>query len=171
MSGSILRNGEKMKENRSYLTPKECADLAGVTTRTINNYITSGKLSATREDNRYYIDKSEFYRVFPECITRKNMRNDEKFLENIEEISSLIEIRYLKEALLDKEKQNDFLKQVIDGFSTEKSLMLQTINTHSRMLEHKQEKEEQDIILAKEESKNAKPSNLKESILNLFKRR
>jgi len=158
-----------MKESRSWLTPKQVADLSGVTTRTINNYITSGKLSASREDGRYYIDKSEFYRVFPNCNPEKKMRNAEKNQESIDTITSEIEIQYLKEALLDKEKQNDFLKQLVGTYSDEKSMMLQTINIHSRMLENKQDKsEEQELILVSKKESTALSSRLKDAILKLF---
>lgn len=147
-----------MKENRSWITPKQAADLAGVTTRTINNYITSGKLSASREDSRYYIDKSEFFRVFPNCIPKKDSGNSEKSLESNDGKASEIEIQYLKEALLDKEKQNDFLKQLVESYTNEKSMMLQTINMNTRMLEHKQfqtedKAKEPKLIVAKKEAK------------------
>lgn len=161
-----------MKESRSWLTPKQVADLSGVTTRTINNYITSGKLSATREDGRYYIDKSEFYRVFPDCNSKKNSSNSEKSQENIDSIASEIEIQYLKEALLDKEKQNDFLKLLVETYTNEKSLMLQTINIHSRMLENKQEKKsekEQELIIGSEKDPEILSSRIKKTILKIFK--
>ncbi len=155
-----------MKENRSWLTPKQAADLAGCTTRTINNYIMNGKLSASREDNRYYIDKSEFFRVFPNCMLKKD---GEKSTENKDSVTSEIEIQYLKEALLDKEKQNDFLKQLVETYTNEKSMMLQTINIHSRMLEHKQEQKEEEKLPELIVAPKKVQKGIKEVILKLFK--
>lgn len=129
-----------MKPQRSWLTPRQAADLSGVTSRTINNYITSGKLSATREDGRYFIEKSEFFRVFPNCMAQKGKNITEKSQENSDGITSEIEIKYLKEALLDKEKQNDFLKELLERHNHEKSLMLQTIHSNTLILQHQKEK-------------------------------
>ncbi len=159
-----------MKESRSWITPKQAADIAGVTTRTINNYITSGKLSASREDNRYYIDKSEFFRVFPNCMLKKSVGNFENSSENKDSIASEIEIQYLKEALLDKEKQNDFLKQLVESYTNDKSMMIQTINIHSKMLEHKQEAKEKELITNDRKRQKITTSDIKKTILKLFKR-
>lgn len=127
-----------MKESTSWLTPKQAAKLAEVTTRTINNYITSGKLSASREDGRYYIDKSEFYRVFPHLFLKENISQLENLKETTVQKASEIEIQYLKSSLTEKEGQNNYLKEIIQSFTLEKNIMLNTINNHSRLLEYQQ---------------------------------
>ena len=46
----------------------ECAKLLGITSRAVQKYIKEGKISAVKnEKGRYEIDKSEFYRVFPDA--------------------------------------------------------------------------------------------------------
>jgi excisionase family DNA binding protein len=130
-----------MKESRSWLTPKEAALLVGCTTRTINNYIVSGKLPATKDDKRYYIAKSEFFRIFPQYMPKEKVSESGKGQEKTDGSTSEIEVQYLKEALLDKEKQNDFLQNLIQSYTVEKSMMLQTINSHTKMLEFSHEKE------------------------------
>lgn len=128
-----------MKDSFSWLTPKQAGELAGYTARHIQNLIKSGKLTATREDGKYFIDKSEFFRVFPDAH-RKAQRGNEANIEDAHaRILSETEVKYLKEMLDDKDRQNEFLKKQLENFSLEKSMMLQAINSHSRLLEHKEE--------------------------------
>lgn len=125
-----------MRDHVSYLTPQEAGDLAGYTARHIHNFIKSGKLTATREDNKFYIDKSEFFRVFPDAYKKFEKRNELKLSEEEVRIRHEVENKFLKEAIIEKEKQNEFLKQQLENFSQEKSQMLQAITSQSRLLEH-----------------------------------
>ena len=66
-----------MVEKNSFMSTREAAKEAGYSPRQLQNYITSGKLSATMgSDGKYLIDRSEFYRVFPDAkITGEYQRN------------------------------------------------------------------------------------------------
>lgn len=146
-----------MKEEVSYLTPKQAGDLAGYTARHMLNIIKSGKLSATREDGCYYIEKSEFFRVFPDAHRENQRRNDRNVTEDQARIEAEIENRFLKESLADKERQNDYLKEQLENFTREKAQMLEAINSHSRLLEHK-------------EATKAPSTKAEKGFLDLFKR-
>ncbi len=130
-----------MKTNISWLTPKQAGALAGFTARHIQKLISSGKLSATREDGKYYIDKSEFFRVFP------GAHRDERggsISTNTAEIDRLrFEIEMLKQLNSQKDKEVDFLREQVLSISHEKLKMLDTLASTTRLLEHKKDKEEE----------------------------
>lgn len=133
-----------MKDSFSFLTPKQAGDLAGYTARHMLNIIKSGKLTATREDGNYYIDKSEFFRVFPDAHKKSQAGNERNQTEEQARIQAEIENKFLREAMIDKEKQNDFLKQQLENFTAEKQFMLQAITSQARLLEHKEVKKEEE---------------------------
>jgi len=55
-----------MNEESSLLSTRMAAEIAECSARHIQSLIKKGRLSATRDDGgNYLIDKSEFYRVFP----------------------------------------------------------------------------------------------------------
>ena len=83
-----------MVEKNSFMSTREAAKEAGYSPRQLQNYITSGKLSATRgSDGKYLIDRSEFYRVFPDAYKQKSQENTKEISEEIsKEISNNIGI-------------------------------------------------------------------------------
>lgn len=124
-----------MKESSSYLTVSQAAVLVGCTPRHITKCITQGKLSASKEDGKYYIDKSEFFRVFPDAHLKEQQGNPEKQKLEIERIK--LENAMLKEISQYKDKEIEFLRSQIDAFNKKESQMLETIQTHTRLLEYK----------------------------------
>jgi hypothetical protein len=91
--------------------------------------IKKGKLSAIRDEaGNYIIDKSEFYRVFPDA----NAKRTETKKEALE-----VEITYLKEMVAEKSRQNEFLVQQLQESATEKTALIETLNSNQRLLEHK----------------------------------
>lgn len=53
--------------NNNYLTVRQTADILDVSERTITRQIKTGNLSATKSDKgSWQIEKSEFYRVYPD---------------------------------------------------------------------------------------------------------
>lgn len=132
-----------MKDNYSWLTPKQAADLIGYTPRAVQNYITNGKLSATREDGRWYIDKAEFFRVFP-AAHRKEMESSPE--EKAAQKKRLeFENELLKEMASKKDQEIEFLRKQVEFISTEKVKMLDAIVSHTRLLEHHQKSDTKDI--------------------------
>jgi hypothetical protein len=124
-----------MKDSSSWLTPKQAATILGCTARHINNCIVKGKLSATREDGRYYIDKSEFYRVFPEAHKKEQERNPDN--KRIEQEKIKIENEMLKQIAEIKDKEIEFLRKQLETFNMKESKLLDTIQSHTRLLEHR----------------------------------
>lgn len=123
-----------MKDSNSWITPKRAAELAGYSTRHIQNYITSGKLSASKEDGKYYIDKSEFFRVFPKAHKKEQQGN---IAEQIAEKTRLErENEMLKDMTHKKDMEIEFLRKQMDFQSHEKSKMLDAIVNQTRLLEH-----------------------------------
>lgn len=127
-----------MKDSVSWLKPSEAAALEGCSVRKIQNMITSGKLSATRDDGKYFIEKSEFFRVFPDAHRKYIAGNPAIKAEK--SIRMEIENEYLKERVSKQEKENEFLKSQIESFTQEKKQMLEAITHHSRLLEDKRSK-------------------------------
>lgn len=130
------RNGEKMKDSFSWITPKQAGDLAEYSARHIQNMITSGKLSATKEDGKYYIEKSEFFRLFPRA--HRNEKEGNNSHKGSEHSQLQLENGMLKEMSSQKDKEIEFLRSQIEYVSQEKIKMLDAIVSHTRILEHKQ---------------------------------
>lgn len=129
----------------NWLTPSQCAKLLDCTTRTINNMITSGKLSATREDGRWYIDKSELFRVFPGAH-KKELEGNPHFFK-LEQERIKIENQMLKDALTSKDKEIEFLRDQIGAYNkqidTYSRQFLEAIQGNTKLLEYQSKKIEE----------------------------
>lgn len=126
-----------MIEESSLLSTREAADIAGFSARHIQNLIKKGKLSATRDDaGNYLIEKSEFYRVFPDAHTKRTATNND---DNTSRTILEIEIQHLKEMLIEKNKQNEFLKSQLETASAERTMLIETINSQ-KLIEHSKRK-------------------------------
>lgn len=126
-----------MKDDFSWLTPKQAGALAGYTARHIQNLITTGKLSATKEDGKYYIEKSEFFRMFPKAHKKEQEGNAAQQIAEKERLE--FENTLLKEAASKNDKEIEFLRNQIEFISTEKTKMLDTIVSTTKLLEYKDE--------------------------------
>jgi excisionase family DNA binding protein len=116
------------------MTPKQAAVLLGCTARNVQNLISKGKISATREDGKWFIEKSEFFRVFPEAFKRSEEGNDTN--KAIKSARIEVENDYLKEMAVQKDREIEFLRNQLESFTKEKSQMLEAITHHTRLLEH-----------------------------------
>jgi len=100
-----------MSEQNSRIDVKQAAELAGCSTRHIQKIIKNGTLSTHRDkSNKYLIDKSEFYRVFPDLIPRTVANTGEHIHEHKEN-----QYLFLKE-------QNEFLKEQLEYAHGEKKV-------------------------------------------------
>jgi excisionase family DNA binding protein len=118
-----------MNENGSRIDTKQAAQLAECSTRNIQKLIKGGTLSAHRDkSNKYLIDKSEFYRVFPDLIPRT--------VTNSHELSRELESKQL----LFLKEQNDFLKEQLEYANGEKRSLLSALENAQRMIEFKPKK-------------------------------
>lgn len=123
-----------MSENNSLLNTREAAEISGFSSRHIQNMIKNGKLSATKtEGGNYLIDKSEFYRVFPNTHTTRTEANNEEI--NSRTVLE-IEVKHLKEMLAEKNKQNEFLHKQLETAITEKTMLLETLSSNQKLLEY-----------------------------------
>lgn len=123
-----------MSENNSLLSTREAAEISGFSARHIQNIIKKGKLSATRDEGgNYLIDKSEFYRVFPDAHTKRTETNsgDDGTRTVLE-----MEIQHLKEMLAEKNKQNEFLHRQLETATIEKTMLLENLNSNQKLLEN-----------------------------------
>jgi predicted site-specific integrase-resolvase len=127
---------------KNWLTCKEAATILGYGTRQMLNIIKKGKISAERDESgQYFIDKSEFYRVYPDGKRRQSEAGSTK--NSAEEIpKKLLEerIKHLEEMILEKNKVIELVKEQLYNFTQEKSKMLEAINGHTRLLEHHENK-------------------------------
>lgn len=123
-----------MSEKNSLLSTREAAEIAGFSARHIQGMIKKGRLSATRDDGgNYLIEKSEFYRVFPDAHSKRSTANNG---DNGSRIVLEAEIQHLKEMLSEKNKQNEFLHKQLETATTEKTMLLETLSSNQKLLEH-----------------------------------
>ena len=117
-----------MSEESSSLGTRIAAEIAGCSARHIQSLIKKGKLSATRNGGgNYLIDKSEFYRVFPDAHgKRSHADNDRDSSRTVLEM----EVQHLKEMLAEKNKQNEFLHKQLETATAEKTILLETLSSN-----------------------------------------
>ena len=116
-------------EQTSRLNVKQASKIVGCTDRHIQKIIKNGTLSAYRDKgNKYLIDKSEFYRVFPGLVPRIAANTDEHSYEKEDN-----QLLFLKE-------QNEFLKEQLEHANDEKRSLLSALENAQRMIEFKPKK-------------------------------
>ena len=130
-----------MRDDFSWLTPKQAAELVGYTARHIQNLITKGKLSASKEDGKYYIEKSEFFRLFPKAYKKEKEGNSAQQVAERERLE--FENTVLKDRSSKQEKEIEFLRSQIEFISTEKVKMLDAIVSTTKLLEYKDDKKQE----------------------------
>lgn len=117
---------KKTVHNNTRIGTSEAAQLSGYSLRHIQNMIKDGRLSATRTENSSYsIDKSEFFRVFPdaqpEVKQRKQMQSSPDELRIVHET----EIKYLKQINDLLQAQLDEAKSLIEKSEKEKTALFE----------------------------------------------
>lgn len=129
----------EMKHEKTWLSCREAAVLLDCSQRHILNLIKKGKFSAVKdEDGRYCIEKSEFFRAYPELMHVEVAGNGEKSSGNTSVKVLEERIKHLQEMVNEKNKQNEFLLGQLEINTDEKSKMLDAINNHARLLEFKE---------------------------------
>ena len=128
-------------DNETRIGTSEAAKLSGFSLRHIQNMIKDGRLSASRTENgSYSIDKSEFFRVFPdahpEARQRKQMQNSSDELR----IAHETEIKYLKQINDLLQAQLDEAKALIDKSEKEKTALFDALGSTQKLLEHSKKK-------------------------------
>lgn len=128
-----------MTEEKAWLSCKEAAALLNYSQRHILNLIKNGKISASRnDDGKYIIQKSEFFRAYPTAMAQKEHGSEENHSRNNSMKLMEEKIKHLQEMLDDKRKQNELLITQLNNFTEEKSKMLDTITSHTRLIEFKE---------------------------------
>lgn len=134
-----------MNESNSSISTREAAEISGFSARHIQGMVKKGRLSATRDDSgNYLIDKSEFYRVFPDAHTKRSDANNNS---NSSRIVLEAEVSHLQAMLAEKDKQNgllnkqnEFMSQQLEAATIEKAALLNTLNSNQKLLEHQKTK-------------------------------
>lgn len=123
-----------MKGRNSSISTREAAELTGFSARHIQNMIKKGKLSATRDEGgNYSIDKSEFYRIFPQAHESGSRQNTN---ENSSRTVLESQIEHLNEMIKEKNRQNEFLQKQLESANNEKSMLLETLTSNQKLLMH-----------------------------------
>lgn len=134
-----------MSEESSSLSTRMAAEIAGCSARHIQSLVKKGRLSASRDDGgNYLIDKSEFYRVFPDAHTKRMVTNAD---EQGSRTALEVEVKYLKEMLTEKTKQNEFLHKQLEAANTEKTALIETLTSNQKLLEHTSQKKKRKKFL------------------------
>lgn len=126
-----------MENNSSQLTARQAAEEIGFSTRYIQGLIKRGKMSATRDElGNYLIDRAEFYRVFPNAFKVEQERTGANYDDSISRAVLENEVKNLKDLISEKEKHNQYLKEQLDKLNEKEVLILETLNSNQRLLEH-----------------------------------
>lgn len=143
-----------MDNNMTHLTTREAAAQSGKSHQQIQRLIRGGKLSAERnESGNYQIEKSEFYRVFPDAFSE---RQDTSFNANMMHHGRINDVTHLEAMLAEKIRQNEFLKEQLElsikqiefahtqleSATLEKTRLLDTISNQQKLIEHQSCKKE-----------------------------
>lgn len=155
-----------MIKEKEYLTPKEAAELLDCSAKSIINYINQKKIKADKDQLGFYlIHKAEFFRDYPQAFMALQERNEGKMNDKISIKFLEKEITHLKDMLAEKKKENEFLKDQNSISIQEKNKMLDAINSHTRLLEHKEaiekpKEEPNENTVEKEDDKKMKKFSL-----------
>lgn len=128
-----------MNNEKTWLSCSEAAVLLNCSHRNISNLIKKGKLSAGRDETgKWIIDKSEFFRAYPDAMSMETPGTGEK--NTGDQTMKVLEekIKHLQDMVDEKKKQNEFLLSQLSVNTEEKSKMLDAINSHTRLLEYKE---------------------------------
>lgn len=110
------------------LSARECASMIGVTKRTIQQQIQSGKLSATKnEKGHYQIDSSEFFRVYPNA-GKKEKDSQLEIERSLESVTAHLETLI---------NENKFLKEQLDKSENREEKLIETVRSNALLLENK----------------------------------
>lgn len=127
-----------MSESDFWMTTKEAAKFSGFTTRHVQNLISAGKLSATRQGGKFLIEKSEFFRLFPGTFTDERGRNTSAEKELQSEVNLLSkDNEHLKKMNTEKDKEIEFLRNQLENTSRDKSKIIEVLAYQARAIEYK----------------------------------
>lgn len=144
-------------ENKTYLTCKDIAKLLNVTHRHVLNVLAKKNISTEKDESgKHIVQKSEFFRVFPNLMNKEMSGTGEKSDGSIAMKVMEEKIRHLQEMLDEKKKQNDFLMEQICINDDKQSKMLDAINSHSRLLEFKESTKSPNELISSGEKVNQK---------------
>jgi hypothetical protein len=137
-----------MDNDMTHLTTREAATQSGKSHQQIQRLIRGGKLSAKRNGSgNYQIEKSEFYRVFPDAFSE---RHDASFYTNMIHYRRINDVTHLEAIIAEKIQQNEFLKEQLElstkqiefahkqleSATLEKNRLLDTISNQQKLIEH-----------------------------------
>jgi excisionase family DNA binding protein len=124
-----MRKDANMSEQSARIDAKQAAELIGCSTRHVQKQIKDGRLSSTRDKgNKYLIDKSEFYRVYPDLMVRTATNKADIISEKDD-----FRVNLLKE-------ENAFLKEQLNAANNEKKQILSALDNAQRLIEFKPKK-------------------------------
>lgn len=114
-----------MATEKKWLTPKEAGSLSGYTARHIQNMIVCGKIPATKEDGRYYIEREDFLKAFPKADKRDKDGNFERQTKEIERLSE--QNQFLMLATQQKDDEIRFLRDQVHNLTHEKQKLMDSV--------------------------------------------
>jgi predicted site-specific integrase-resolvase len=128
-------------DNETRIGTSEAAKLSGFSLRHIQNMIKDGRLSASRtESGSYSIDKSEFFRVFPDAHPETRRRKQTQGSSDESRIVHETEIKYLKQINELLQAQLDEAKSLIEKSEKEKTALFDALGSTQKLLEHSKKK-------------------------------
>ena len=127
--------------NETRIGTSEAAKLSGFSLRHIQNMIKDGRLSASRtESGSYSIEKSEFFRVFPDAHPEKWQRKQTQNSFDESRIVHETEIKYLKQINELLQAQLNEARSLIEKSEKEKAALFDALGSTQKLLEHSKKK-------------------------------
>ena len=127
--------------NETRIGTSEAAKLSGFSLRHIQNMIKDGRLSASRtESGSYSIEKSEFFRVFPDAHPEKRQRKQTQNSFDESRIVHETEIKYLKQINELLQAQLNEARSLIEKSEKEKAALFDALGSTQKLLEHSKKK-------------------------------
>ena len=118
----------------SKVTPAKAAQMAGVSKRTIQNKISTGKLSASRDENGYYsIDVSEILRVYPDANDQLTVEHFSKQDKNIDYKAKSLVLESKNAGL---QAQINLLQSQLEKSEARENKLLASVSNTTKLLEH-----------------------------------
>lgn len=122
-----------MNNSKTYIGSKEAAQLMDCSLRKVQKMIRTGRMAAQKDGGKYFIDRSELFRVFPMAF--KNTPEGKIIDNSINVATADVEVDYLKGIVEDKKKEIESLREQIKMYGEENKKLVEVVNSYLRLVE------------------------------------
>ena len=129
------------------LSVTNCAKMAGVTARTIQNRIKNGKLSATRDESGHYkVELCEFLRLYPNATDGEKQEEEITEVREDKNIILTQNVALLEQELKSIKRENEMLLDQLNKSEAREKDLIETLKGNTRILEHQSASKRKKIL-------------------------